>query len=84
MFKLNIPQIMIYVFPRVENILGKGKNFGYQIQQCFKKTPFSKVVKTWDCNGFSRENHLKYLILVGEEYVADSVDPRSVITFCTV
>ena len=37
-------QIMIYVFDRVENIVGKGENAGYQhfllFPQCFQKFSF--------------------------------------------
>ena len=49
-----IAQMMIYVFERVENIVGKGENAGYQhfllFPQCFLKLSFSgmlKVVIVW-------------------------------------
>ena len=51
--KMNVAEMMIYVFDRVENIVGKGENAGYQhfllFEQCFQKpSPFS-VIKTQDC-----------------------------------
>ena len=40
---------MIYVFDRVENIVGKGQNAGYQhfllFPQCFQKLSFSGSLK---------------------------------------
>ena len=42
--KINVAQIMIPVFDRVENIVGKGENAGYQhfllFPQCFQKASF--------------------------------------------
>ena len=39
--KTNVAQMMIYVFDRVKNIVGKGENAGYQhfllFPQCFQK-----------------------------------------------
>ena len=50
-------QMMISVFHRVENIVRKGENDGYQhfllFSQCFKKDPFLGVVKGLDCVGKS-------------------------------
>ena len=47
-----IAQMMIYVFDRVENIVGKGENAGYQyflhFPQCFQKASFLGVVKSRD------------------------------------
>ena len=47
--------MIISVFDRVENIVGKGENAGYQrfflFQQCFKKASFpdmSKGVIVWE------------------------------------
>ena len=44
---------MISVFDRVENIVGKGENAGYQhfllFPQCFQKASFLGVVKSQDC-----------------------------------
>ena len=40
-----VPQTVIFIFDRVENIVGKGENAGYQhfvlFPQCFQKAPFS-------------------------------------------
>ena len=42
--KMNIAQMMIFVFDRVENIVGRGENAGYQhfllFPKCFQKDPF--------------------------------------------
>ena len=44
---------MIFVFDRVENIVGKGENAGYQhfllFSQIFSKGLFPRVVKSHDC-----------------------------------
>ena len=44
---------MIFVLDRVENIVGKGENAGYQhfllFPQCFQKASFLGVVKSRDC-----------------------------------
>ena len=52
--KINVAQMMIPVFDRVENIVGKGENAGYQrfllFPQCFQKTSFLgslKVMIVW-------------------------------------
>ena len=41
--------MMIFVFDRVENIVGKGENAGYECSllflQCFQKTSFLKALK---------------------------------------
>ena len=50
--KLNVAKIMNSVFDRIENIVGKGENAGYQhfllFPQCFEKDFFLRVVKCWD------------------------------------
>ena len=42
--KMNVSQMMIPVFDKVENIVGKGENAGYQhfplFPQCFQKASF--------------------------------------------
>ena len=47
--KIKVFKIMIFVFDRVENIVGKGENPGYQhlllFQQCFQKASFSGSLK---------------------------------------
>ena len=47
--KINVGQMMISVFDRVENIVGKGENAGYQhfliFPQCFQKASFSGLLK---------------------------------------
>ena len=43
---LDITEIVIYVFNRVENILGKGENAGYQ-HFLFFLTMFSKDIFPW-------------------------------------
>ena len=47
--KINVPQIMISVFDRVEDIVGKGENAGHQhfllFPQGFQKTSFSGSLK---------------------------------------
>ena len=45
----NVAKLMILVFDRVENIVGKGENAGYQHFLLFPST-FSKV-KSRDCLG---------------------------------
>ena len=46
--KLNIAKMMIYLFEKVKNIVGKGENPGYQhfllYQQCFLKSIFLSVI----------------------------------------
>ena len=48
--------MIISVFDRVENIVGKGENAGYQhlllFTQSFRKLSVS-VVQTWECAGKS-------------------------------
>ena len=40
---------MIFIFDRIENIVGKGENAGYQhfllFPQCFQKASFSEFFK---------------------------------------
>ena len=47
--KINVAQMMISVFDRVENIVGKGENAGYQhfllFPQCFQKPSGSGLLK---------------------------------------
>ena len=47
--KINVTQKLKFVFERVENIVGKGENAGYQhfllIPQCFQKASFSGSLK---------------------------------------
>ena len=51
--KINVAQMMIFVFDRVENIVGKGENAGYQhfllFPTMFSKCFFLGVVKSPDC-----------------------------------
>ena len=51
--KINVSNKLIFVSERVENIVGKGENDGYELflqyPQCFQKGFFLKVAKTWDC-----------------------------------
>ena len=51
--KFKVAKIMIFVLDRVENIVGKGENAGYQhfllFPQCFQKASFLGVVKSRDC-----------------------------------
>ena len=53
--KINVTKMIISVFDRVENIVGKGENAGYQhfllFPQCFGKASFpgtSKGVIAWE------------------------------------
>ena len=50
--KLNVAKIVTYVFDRVENIMGKGENAGYQhfllFPRCFQKA-YLRVFKSQDC-----------------------------------
>ena len=53
--KVNIAEVMIFLFDRVENIVGKGENAGYQhfllFLQCFQKASSSgwfKVGVVWE------------------------------------
>ena len=47
--KINVAQKMISVFDRVENIVEKGENAGYQhfllFPQCFQKASFFRSLK---------------------------------------
>ena len=49
--KIDVAQMIVSVFDRVENIVGKGKNDGYQhfllFPQCFQKTSFLRSLKVW-------------------------------------
>ena len=51
--KLNTGKLKIPVFERVENIVGKGENAGFQhfllFPQFFPKAFFVRVVKSRDC-----------------------------------
>ena len=51
--KIKVFEMMIFVFDRVENIVGKGENAGYQhfllFPTMFSKGLFVKVVKSRDC-----------------------------------
>ena len=51
--KINVDQMMISVFDRVENNVGKGENAGCQhfllFPQCSQKASFLEVVKSQDC-----------------------------------
>ena len=51
--KINLAQMMISVFDRVENIVGKGENAGNQhfllFPHCFQKVSILEVVKCRDC-----------------------------------
>ena len=50
--KMNVAKMMIFSSERVENIVGKGENAGYQhfllFPQCFQKA-FFFVIKSQDC-----------------------------------
>ena len=47
--KINVTEKMKFVFGRVENIVGKGENAGYQhfhlFPQCFQEDLFSRSLK---------------------------------------
>ena len=47
--KIHVAKIMIFVFDRVENTVGKGENAGNQhfllLQQCFQNASFSGLLK---------------------------------------
>ena len=51
--KYNYAKMLISLFNRVENIVGKGENAGYQhfllFPQCFLRGLFLRVVKSRDC-----------------------------------
>ena len=51
--KSPVAKIMISRLDRIENIVGKGENAGYQhfllFSQCFQKGLFLRVVERWDC-----------------------------------
>ena len=51
--KINVTEKLKFVLGRIENILGKGENAGYQhfllFPKCFQKPPFFRVVKSRDC-----------------------------------
>ena len=50
--KMNVAQMMTSVFDRVENIVGKGENAGYQhffFPPIFQKVSFHVVFKSRDC-----------------------------------
>ena len=41
--------MMISVFDRVENNVGKGENAGSPFPKMFSKGSLPRVVKSWDC-----------------------------------
>ena len=49
--KINVAKMMINVFDRAENIVGKGENACYQhfllFPQCFQKAFSTGVLKVW-------------------------------------
>ena len=51
--KINVAHMTISVFDRVENIVGKGENAGYQhfilFPQCFQKASFLESLKSRYC-----------------------------------
>ena len=51
--KINVLKMMIFVFDRDENIVGKGENAGYQhfllFPQCFHRAFLPRVVRSRDC-----------------------------------
>ena len=51
--KINVTEKSKFVLGRIENIVGKGENAGYQhfllFPQCFQKVSCFKVVKSRDC-----------------------------------
>ena len=51
--KIKVAKMIIFVFDRVENNVGKGENAGYQhfllFPQCFQEASFMGVVKSRDC-----------------------------------
>ena len=56
--QINVAQMMIPVFDRIENIMGTGENADYQhfllFPQCFQKPLFYEVVKSRDCDCMER------------------------------
>ena len=52
-YNLNSAKMMISLFDRVENTVGKGENTWYQhfspLPIVFSKAFFTRVVKSWDC-----------------------------------
>ena len=51
--KINVTEKLKIVLGRIENIVGKGENAGYQyfspFPKMFSKGFFFKVVESWDC-----------------------------------
>ena len=51
--KINVTEKLKFVSGRVENIMGKGENAGYQhfllSQQLFAKGILHRIVRSWDC-----------------------------------
>ena len=50
--KFNVAEMKISHYDRIENILGKEENAGYQhflFPTVFSKAFVSRVVKSWDC-----------------------------------
>ena len=49
--KVHVVKMMVYVLDRVENIVAKGENAGYQhfllFQQCFQKPSCPRSLKVW-------------------------------------
>ena len=52
---INVTKKLKFVLGRVENIVGKGENAGYQnfllFPQCFQKAFLKRVIKSCDCVG---------------------------------
>ena len=42
---MEVLKLIVFVFERVENIVGKGENAG----SVFSKGPLPKVIEGWDC-----------------------------------
>ena len=69
-YKINVAQKLKLVDGRVENIMGKRENAGYQhfllSPQCFQKSFILGVIKHWDCvvKGLTETTQLDQKLLV--------------------
>ena len=66
-YKMNVAQMTIVVFNRVENIVGKRRKFWllafFPFSQCFQKPSNFRLVKTRDC-------------VVKGKCICEGIDPR--------
>ena len=76
--KLNVAQKLKFALGRVENMMGKGENAGYQhflrFRQCFQKAFFSGVSKVSLCGkGLTHSHTMTLLTTLGKKPFENTV-----------